>query len=321
MNVWRRWLTRPQQIWLRRALFQVHLWTGIGLGLYILMISVTGSVLVYRGQLYRLVTPAPIIATAVGERLTDDELRVAGERAYPGYTVTHVFRMRNRNQAVDLWLERGSIIRKRLFDPYTGRDLGESVSRAIWFVSTLIDLHDNLLAGSTGRKMNGAGALLTIVLAVTGLVIWWPGVAQWRRALGIRRKVGWRRFNFDLHSAVGIWSLLFVLLFGTTGLYLGFPNEFTDAADLLQPPTDENVGLRLVDEITYWLARAHFGRFGGWPTELIWAVFGLTPALLFVTGAVMWWNRVLRRRLLNDVESDEPMNLAKRPNPANLANL
>jgi uncharacterized iron-regulated membrane protein len=29
----------------------------------------------------------------------------------------------------------------------------------------------------------------------------------------------------------------------------------------------------------------------------LWAVFGLAPAAMFVTGAVMWWNRVARKKL------------------------
>jgi hypothetical protein len=52
MTMWARWVRQPQRIWLRRALFQVHLWSGIAIGLYIFMISVTGSVLVYRNELF-----------------------------------------------------------------------------------------------------------------------------------------------------------------------------------------------------------------------------------------------------------------------------
>jgi PepSY-associated transmembrane protein len=58
-TVWQRWVRQPQKIWLRGALFQVHLWSGIALGLYILMMSVTGSVLVYSNELYRAATPEP----------------------------------------------------------------------------------------------------------------------------------------------------------------------------------------------------------------------------------------------------------------------
>ena len=61
MTVWERWVRQPQRLWLRRALFQVHLWTGIGVGLYIVVVCVTGSVLVYRNELYRAVTPRPIL--------------------------------------------------------------------------------------------------------------------------------------------------------------------------------------------------------------------------------------------------------------------
>ena len=62
-SAWRRWVQQPQNLWLRRALFQVHLWSGVGIGLYVLMISMTGSVLVYANELYRAATPKPIFST------------------------------------------------------------------------------------------------------------------------------------------------------------------------------------------------------------------------------------------------------------------
>jgi uncharacterized iron-regulated membrane protein len=108
---------------------------------------------------------------------------------------------------------------------------------------------------------------------------------------------------------IGFWSLGFVLLFGITGAYLGNPQPFQDLADRLEPPTDANAGVRTVDQILYWLAFMHFGRINGIgipcsgrglcdsTTKLVWTVFGLAPAVMFVTGAVMWWNRVLRKKL------------------------
>src|SRR5207249_11681862 len=95
LTLWRRWIRQPQNIWFRRALFQVHLWAGIAIGLYILMISVTGSVLVYRNELYRAATQRPIISTGTGPRLTDDQLTAAAMRLYPGYRVENVGRARD----------------------------------------------------------------------------------------------------------------------------------------------------------------------------------------------------------------------------------
>jgi uncharacterized iron-regulated membrane protein len=241
MTAWRRWVRRPQTLFLRKALFQVHLWTGIGVGLYILVICLTGSVIVYRNELYRYFSPQQGGPLPLGFRVT-------------------------------AWL---------------------------------LDLHDNLLAGQTGRHVNGVGAGLLLLLCLTGALIWWPGVRTWRRSLKVERRAGWRRLAWTLHSAIGFWCFGFVVLWGITGAYLSLPTEFGVAFDYIQP-FDEANPERLVDKIQYWLAYLHFGRLGGRgipgcgrplcdeTTKAIWATVGLALPLLFLTGAFMWWTRVVR---------------------------
>ncbi len=290
-------------------MFQIHLWSGIGFGLYLLMISITGSVLVYRNELYDYFTPKPIISKDPAPRLTDEQLKAAATRQYPGYTVSKIIRMINPDQAANLWLERGDDVRKRLFDPRTGVDLGDSVQRGVLAVSALIDLHDNLFAGPKGRRVNGIGAVALLLLAATGLVIWWPGVRTWRRGLFLHRGVGWKRFTWDLHSVIGFWSLAFVIIFGVSGIYLCIPDEVQVLADRIEPITAANENSRFMDGFIYWLAFLHFGRINGigipcngpgvcdQATKAVWAIFGLAPAAMFVTGAMMWWNRVLRPKV------------------------
>ena len=100
-----------------------------------------------------------------------------------------------------------------------------------------------------------------------------------------------------------------MLVFGVSGAYLSIPQPLQNLADRLEPPTAANAGLRIGDRVIYWLAFLHFGRINGigipcggpgfcdQTTKAIWALFGLAPAAMFVTGAIMWWNRVLRPRL------------------------
>jgi uncharacterized iron-regulated membrane protein len=309
MTHWQRWISQPKTTWLRKAIFQLHLWSGITLGLYVLMVSVTGSVLVFRNELFTAATRDPIIVAASGARLTDQQLKEAATRAYPGYTVLTISREQNLDQAVSISLKRNTGLKNRLFNPYTGADLGDSVPLGIRLVSRLMALHDDLLAGRTGRKINSVGAILVLVLAFTGFVVWWPGIKTWRRSLIVHGNVGWQRFTWDLHSMIGFWTLGFILLFAVSGVYLGNPEPFQDLADRIQPLTDGNVRVRAVDQVIYWLAYLHFGRVNGigipcngpgfcdTATKSIWALFGLAPAFMFVTGAVMWWNRVVRKKL------------------------
>jgi uncharacterized iron-regulated membrane protein len=244
---WRRFVQQPQKLWLRKAVFQIHLWSGVGLGLYIFFISVTGSVLVYRNELY-----------------------VA---AFPD----------------------------------SGPGIESSPGIAFDLVTALIDLHDNLLAGEIGRAVNGVAAIAVLLVAFTGLFIWWPGIRRWRRSLALRRNVGWKRFIWDLHSALGFWTFAIIVIFAASGVYLCFPLTFHGLAEWLQPLTEANAGQRFVDKFLYWLAFLHFGRINGiglpcdgpglcdQSVKAIWALAGLAPAAMFVTGSIMWWNRVLKR--------------------------
>lgn len=309
-SVWQRWLRQPQKVWLRRALFQAHLWSGIALGLYILMISITGSVLVYWNELQRAATPPRIVLQGSGPQLTDGQIAEAARRLYPGYRVERVVRFTHLDLPVDVWLRRGEEVKKRMFHPWSGADLGNSVPTGIWLLSKLVDLHDNLFAGPAGREVNGLGAVALLVLGVTGLAIWWPGVKTWRRSLTLHRGVGWKRWIWHLHSMAGFWTFAFTLVFGFSGIYLSYPDAVQNLADRLDPLTRANMGRRLIgDRLIYWLAYLHFGRINGigipcsgpgfcdQATKAVWALFGLAPAVLFVTGAIMWWNRVLRPRL------------------------
>ncbi len=311
------WLKHPQRLRFRKFLFHVHLWSGISLGLYIFFISLTGSVLVYRNELYVATTPNPIIAPIDSAlALSEEALLEAVLLVHPGYELTRTSRARNDDRAVEVWLQNEDKTLRRFFDPRTGQDIGSAERKAQTMVLKLIELHESFLLGEKGRIVNGFGALFVLLIVFTGLVIWWPGIKRWRLSLRFRRGIGWKRQIWDIHSMVGIWSALAILVFALSGAYLCFPNTFHDFADRIQPITDTNIGERFVDKALYWLAFLHFGRINGigilcsgpgicdQSVKAVWAVFGLAPAAMFLTGATMWWNRVLSHWLKPRVKSE-----------------
>jgi len=306
MTFWGRWVRRPQELFLRKVLFQIHLWTGIGVGVYVLVICVSGSVLVYRNELYMTFSPQPIVVAGSGESIALEDLKSRARRAYSGYEVIDVRKGETANHAVEITLKHGTEMKRRLLHPFTGEDLGDPVPAGFRFAAWLLDLHDNLLSGETGRRINGIGALFVTLLCLTGAIIWWPGIKSWRRSLTLDHRANWKRLNWSLHSALGFWFFAFILLWGITGMYLSFPQVFAAGFDFLEPFNESNPVERVVDRIQYWLAYLHFGRLGGRgipgcgrglcdsTTKVIWAVFGLVPPVMFVTGALMWWSRVIR---------------------------
>jgi uncharacterized iron-regulated membrane protein len=202
-------------------------------------------------------------------------------------------------------VERGDEKKDRLFNPYTGVDLGDNTSRGQLFVLWLVRLHDELLMDRPdGPWWNGLLSLIFTLLVLTGAVVWWPGVTRWKRSLAVKWSAGWRRFNWDLHSALGFWLLLFMLMWGISGWYLGMPEPLTNFVERVSDP--EGVyGERPGDIALTWLSRLHFGRWRepGWGPWLkaTWAAVGVVPAVMFVTGTVMWWNRKIRHRAARNV--------------------
>lgn len=297
MHMWAQWLKQPQTLWIRRALFQIHLWTGLAIGLYIVMLSLTGTLLVYRVELERsFQTPRPAFEPN-RQRLSTEQLTAAAQQAYPDWNVTRVgSRITRRNPVIEVWVERNGEKKERLFNPYTGADLGDAIPARVRALDWVAELHDDLLLEETGSVLNAIGSGIFTLLVLSGIVVWWPGVRNWRRALVIKRGTNWLRFNWDLHSAIGFWSLWLLLIWGLSGVYLAHPDPFANFVDRISDP-DAVLGQRPGDIVLSWLSRLHFGRFRNAPyLQVLWVPLGLAPTVMFVTGVVMWWNRVLRRR-------------------------
>jgi uncharacterized iron-regulated membrane protein len=257
---------------------------GLGIGLYVLVISISGSAIIYRRELMRNSSLKRVVVAESGRRMSAEELTQQAQRAYPTYEVDNIREAQAPDEPDDVVLERDHKRIERLFDPYTGSDLGDPHSMIQRVVEWLVDLHDNLLAGQTGRLVNGVGSCLITLLSITGAVLWWPGIKSWRRSITINWNTNWPRVNWDLHSAIGFWCWLFVMVWGISGIYFCFPAVFTPRIHLFG------------GSFLSWIAQLHMGRFG-WVTEALWTVLGLVPAVPAVTGALMWWNRVAVKKL------------------------
>jgi uncharacterized iron-regulated membrane protein len=293
-SLWRRWVNAPQKVGLRRALFQVHLWIGLALGVYVVMISITGSAVVFRRELNLWLVPRTVTATA-GVKFTPDELLAVARRIYPHEHVKTVSEPRRADRPVHVSLERDGRVTERLFDPYAEKDLGLEFPPLLRAEEWLVELHDDLLLGLTGRFVNGLAAILTTALAITGAVIWWPGRHRWRESLVVNAPLKSRKFLWQLHSSVGIWAFALVLVWSITAVYFAFPEPVEAVFDYFDP--DPTNSLRPGEPVLLALIQLHFGRFGGLWVRWLWVCLGLLPVVLFVTGFALWWTRVARRWL------------------------
>jgi uncharacterized iron-regulated membrane protein len=369
-------LHRQQSVFLRRALFQVHLWTGVLTGLYVFVVCITGAALVFRIDLQRTLHPDLFTPSADGPPADPVAVMETVRSAYPAGRLSGVDAPTTARPTYLAYVSSGERFLTLLLDPVTATLLGELPERSL--VRTIQDLHFDLLAGRTGRVVNGIGACWMVVLAATGLVIWWPGTTGWRRGFTVDFRRNWKRVNWDLHSATGVWTVAFVAMWALTGVYFAFPSQFRATVNWMSPvgtsqtprsnpaaagtsplswralvdlarqhvpdqhvarvvvPATDRAALLVLfsklrptpvgsttltpvyldqfngavlsepprgrrtagDVVMAWVGPLHVGSFGGTGVKVAWLVLGLSPPLLFLTGFIMWWTRVVRPRWL-----------------------
>ena len=238
---WTRALRQPQQLWLRKAIFQVHLWCGLALTLYVLLIAVSGSILVFKDELMprpygahlsfdpQQCTPARLTAAmqaaAAAHQQMQPSLASCPTEARPFYAITLHPAQPGPPPSLTVYVH-----------PQTNETVGQLEEATSW-IYLVEQFHLNLLMKKNGRFYNGIGAIVLLVLALSGMALWWPGVKHWRRALKVNLALSWKRINFDLHSAVGMWTIFFTLVWAVTGIYFTWESPFFRAINAISPIT------------------------------------------------------------------------------------
>jgi uncharacterized iron-regulated membrane protein len=226
---------------MRRLVGQIHLWTGLLCCVPFVLIGLTGSILVFEDELRaafapvaqaqpgeahaagaiiaaaRAVAPqdyvpAVYIAAPAPGRLASVRLAPAGGRAGPGEAVR-----------VDV-------------DPVS---LAAYPNSSEDFLRQVFFLHSTLLMKNReGRVVVGWFGVGMLVMAVSGLVNWWPRRAGWRAAFSVsRRSQGYRLWR-ELHGAAGIWGLAVLAAVSFGGVYLAFPEAVRSVVDRVLPARD-----------------------------------------------------------------------------------
>jgi uncharacterized iron-regulated membrane protein len=78
-------IDRPESVFARRALFQVHLWLGLIAGSYIFVVCTTGAALVFRIEMQRALHPDLFTPSSAGPAAADPvAIMESVTRSYPG---------------------------------------------------------------------------------------------------------------------------------------------------------------------------------------------------------------------------------------------
>lgn len=230
---------KPPNRSLQQALRTLHLWLGLIAGLFIVIMGISGVIVVFRPYFENAAAPSvqggPTNSKAVQAALSAD-LTLVHIRA----RITRITFPQTPSEPLLVQAETADKQRMQFFvDPATGNMLGTKPK--IGWLDWTVDLHQNLLAGRTGRAVTGVIGIALFLMSVSGLVSWLAGRRDWKRTLSVPQKAPFRRVNYEGHIWVGLWINLLLIVVSFTGIVLAYPNTFQQGIRMVngeQTPAD-----------------------------------------------------------------------------------
>ncbi len=170
---------RTRSLWV-----SMHRWSGIILGLLVVLIGVTGSLLVYEDELDTLLNP-DLFRVEPGDVYLPYDAIVAAAAAVgpdhlqPGY-LTRLDDSPSRPVVVTLQGDTSEEVQV-FVNPYTAEALG--LRSGLSSMALIRRLHGDLGLGSIGEDIIGVLSIIMALMCVIGLVVWWPSKGAWLRSL------------------------------------------------------------------------------------------------------------------------------------------
>lgn len=213
----------------RKVLFWLHLIAGVVAGVVILIMSVTGAAIAFEKQTIaaaerevRRVTPPGTNATA----LTVDELLSKVRETQPGTRPSGITLFADPALAAQVSFGRTN---SGYVNPHTGELRPQGAVGTRTFLRVMTDWHRWLGRDGDGRAVGkaitGAGNTAFLVLAVSGIYLWWPrrwSVESLKAIMLFRGGLRGKARDWNWHNVIGIWCAPVLVVLTASGMVISY---------------------------------------------------------------------------------------------------
>ncbi len=198
--------------------YAVHKWCGLIAGLFILMLSITGTLLLFNDEIDTVTNADMVKVSAEGPRLSTDQLVAALVQKYPEASLSSTILYPDAPDRAPMTQLRQDDKTWWVYqNPANGAVLGQREPNETP-MKIILHIHEHLTLGQSGHAI-----LLVVGIALILLVL--SGLWHYRASLLSVFKIGVRNrntylANSDLHKLTGVVSFIFLLLMAVTGSFM-----------------------------------------------------------------------------------------------------
>ena len=204
-----------------KRLFAWHHWCGLLVGLFLLIMSLSGSLLVFAEEIETAeISSYNKTNNESGAFYIDSSIRHV-QTAYPGWEI-RLYDQPGKNETIIYELRKDTESKKIYVHPTNGAFLHVNENAKNELQRWLLLLHYTLFAGTLGKIIVFFVGLMFLITLITGL---WVYRKSFMKVLSFKTRINRKsvrgRFS-SLHRIIGVWSIIFNLLMVFTGLVLSY---------------------------------------------------------------------------------------------------
>lgn len=202
-----------------RIIWRWHFYAGLFCAPFVLWLSATGIIYLFKPQLEAWLDRPYESLLARGQSAAAPIAQVrAALAAVPGSSLSYYEFPRTQGGAAQVVVAKGTSEFRVYVHPVSAEAL-HTVDDRERPLRRVFYLHGELLSGDKGSMLIELAGCWTIVLVLTGLVLWWPRQdARFGGVLYPRLHLTGRPFWRDVHAVTGVWGSCFIVALLLTGL-------------------------------------------------------------------------------------------------------
>ncbi|MEM1134419.1 MAG: PepSY-associated TM helix domain-containing protein [Bacteroidota bacterium] len=211
---------------LKKIIGKIHLYLGLISGLIVFIVAITGCFWVFQEEILAIFEEKRIIKSENRPFITPSKAKEIALEVLPNKQI-HGTAYGHKTDALEVifYEAEPEFYQSVYLNPYSGKVLAVKNHRAgfFWFI-----LRGHLylwLPKAFGSQITAYGTMIFVIMLISGIILWWPKNKKNRKqrfTFDWKTSTRWRRKNFDLHSIVGFYISLFVLVLAFSGLIMAF---------------------------------------------------------------------------------------------------
>lgn len=220
---------------------KLHLWFGLSIGLIVFIVSLTGTMYVFKDEIQNqtrkgviYIEPETVRSTPLPIEVLKEKVSSEIKEKYPISSVkisldknkSYEFLYYEKDKKAWNYFDEVKINQLVYVNPYSGEILGVYDEKYDLF-PILKAIHWSLLLKTDwGKYVVGIPVLLFVIMLITGIILWWPKNRKAKRTriwFDWKNVKTWKRKNYDLHNILGFYASFIALLLSLSGIYFSYP--------------------------------------------------------------------------------------------------